>query len=141
MNGKTFWIASLTWGLPMTLIGIIIGIGLLVSGHKPKKHHCLIYFEVGRGWGGFNCGPIFFINQKPSKYAIEHESGHGVQNIIFGWFMPFIVGIPSAIRYHYREYLVKHQEVKRNTLPKYDAAWFEGQATELGKKFFPATSK
>lgn len=141
MNAKNFWIASLTWGLPMTLIGIIISIGLLIFGYKPKKHHCLIYFEINKGWGGFNCGPIFIVNRNPSKYILEHESGHGVQNIKYGLLTPFIVFMPSVIRYHYREYLVKHKGVNRGSLPKYDSIWFEKEATELGKQYFPATNK
>ena len=137
MNSKKFWALSLTWGLVMTLIGAIIALGLILTGHKPKIHHCLIYFEVGKGWGGFNCGAFFFTNKNPSRHLLEHESGHGIQNIKFGWLMPFVVAIPSAIRYWYREYLVKYQGVKRSSLPVYDSVWFEKQATELGKKYFP----
>lgn len=137
MNAKKFWSLSCTWGIIMTLIGFIISIVLLVSGHKPKKYHCLIYFEVSRGWGGFNCGPFFFVNKNPSRHVLEHESGHGVQNTKYGLLMPFIVAIPSAIRYHYREYLVKYQGVKRSSLPKYDSIWFEKEATELGRQYFP----
>ena len=137
MNSKKFWALSLTWGLVMTLIGAIIAFGLILTGHKPKIHHCLIYFEVGKGWGGFNCGAFFFTNKNPSRHLLEHESGHGIQNIKFGLLMPFVVAIPSAIRYWYREYLVKYQGVKRSSLPAYDSVWFEKQATELGKKYFP----
>ena len=36
---------------------------------------------------------------------IRHEGGHGIQNIIFGVLMPFLVSIPSFIRYWYRKHL------------------------------------
>lgn len=141
MDAKKFWTLSLTYGLPMTLLGAIIAIYLILTGHKPKRYHCLIYFELGKGWGGFNCGAFFFVNKNASKHLLEHEAGHGIQNINYGLITPFIVMIPSVTRYWYREYLVKHKNVSRGSLPKYEEIWFEKQATELGKKYFPYESR
>ena len=131
-----FWALSLTWGLPMTLFGALVALGLLVTGHRPKKFHQNIYFEVGRGWGGFECGAFFVVNKGAPLYLKLHEAGHGIQNIILGPLMPFVVSIPSAIRYWYREYLVRSGRKKYSDLPPYDAAWFEGWATNLGEKYF-----
>lgn len=44
--------------------------------------------------------------------------------------MPFVVCIPSAARYWYREYIYRTNYEKYRQLPPYDAAWFEGQATK-----------
>ncbi len=110
---------------------------LLVTGHKPKRFHSNIYFEVGTGWGGFKAGGFFFVNKNPSLHLRQHESGHGIQNLMLGVFMPFIVSIPSAIRYWYREYLTRSGKRKSNELPAYDSIWFEGWATKLGEKYFP----
>ena len=63
-----------------------------------------------------------------SNYIIStnnHEYGHTFQNAILGPFFIFIVAIPSAIRYWYREF-------SKKTQPDYDAIWFEGSATEIG---------
>jgi hypothetical protein len=50
--------------------------------------------------------------------------------------MPFLVAIPSFIRYWYRELLVRSGEKKYADLPDYDSVWFEGWATKLGKKYY-----
>ena len=56
-----FWLLSLTWGALMTLCGGVVALALLVTGHKPKRFHYLIYFEVGSGWGGFELGAFFVV--------------------------------------------------------------------------------
>ena len=129
MKKILFWCASLTWGGIMTWLGAIIACAMILTGHKPKVFHYFVYFEMGEDWGGFEMGAFFFVNRSPTLHIKQHEAGHGSQNIIFGVFMPFIVSIPSAIRYWYRRF-------KRDELPPYDSIWFEGQATRLGKKYF-----
>lgn len=94
-----FYTLSLTWGLPMTLIGALITLALLISGNKPKTFHGRIYFEIGRDWGGVNFGPFFLVCENSSLLTKQHECGHGLQNILLGPLMPLIVSIPSAIRY------------------------------------------
>ena len=49
--------------------------------------------------------------------------------------MPFVISIPSAIRYHHRKQIRKKDPEKAKELPDYDSIWFEGQATEWGKKY------
>lgn len=49
--------------------------------------------------------------------------------------MPFVICIPSATRYWYREYLWKTDKAKYKTLPDYDEIWFEGQATKWGETY------
>lgn len=131
-----FYIASFTWGLPMTLVGCIVALCLLITGHKPHRFHYFIYFEVGENWGGFECGCFFVVNKGASLSIKQHESGHGLQNIMLGVFMPFVVSIPSAVRYWYREYLVRSGKKLSWELPPYDSMWFEGWATALGEKYF-----
>lgn len=136
IKGILFWVLSLTWGLPMTLIGVICALALLVTGHKPYRFHYLIYFEVGEGWGGFELGAFFVVNKGAGLPIKQHESGHGLQNIMLGIFMPFLVSIPSCMRYWYREILVRSGKKRYHELPDYDSIWFEGWATRLGNKHF-----
>lgn len=131
-----FWIASCTWGILLTLFGALVALALLVSGHKPKVFHYYVYFEVGEGWGGFEAGPFFVTNKNASLSIRQHEAGHGLQNIMLGPLMPFLVSIPSAARYWYREIVVRTGKKKASDLPPYDSIWFEGWATRLGKKYF-----
>ena len=98
-----FYIISFTWGILMTLLGCLCALGLLVTGHKPKLFYQNIYFEIGENWGGFNAGCFFFCCKNHSLHLQQHESGHGLQNLILGPFMPFVVAIPSCIRYWLRE--------------------------------------
>ena len=131
-NKFLFYFLSVTWGLPLTLLGCIVATFLLATGHKPQKWGYCYYFEVGKGWGGLELGPIFLVNKNASKYTKNHELGHGIQNCYFGLLMIFVISIPSAIRYWYRE--VKKKIGTPCTTNYYDI-WFEKQASDLGKDF------
>ena len=134
MNKKLFYLLSFTWGLPMSLIGSIVFLVLMIAGHKPKKFNYVYYIEVGNNWGGLNFGCFFITSKNPSLHTKQHECGHGIQNCIFGVLFPFIVTIPSAIRYWYRK--LRYHRKGKNPKTKYDDIWFEGQATRLGEKYF-----
>lgn len=131
-NKILFYFLSFTWGLPITLIGCLVASILLITNHKPQKWGYCYYFEIGERWGGLNLGPIFLINKNASNNLKSHECGHGLQNCIFGLLMPFIVCIPSVIRYWYRE--IK-RIVGKPCITEYYDIWFEKQASELGSKF------
>lgn len=128
-----FYILSCTWGLPMTFIGALAALILCAAGYKPQKWGYCYYFEVGDNWGGCELGMFFLKSKTDSTYIKNHEHGHAIQNCYFGFLMPFIVCIPSAIRYWYREYLIRVK--KAAELCPYDDIWFEGQATQLGTEF------
>ena len=98
-----FYLLSFTWGIIMTLFGIIVALGCLIIGKEPKHFHIFTRFEIGRNWGGFEAGPFFFTDDRPSLFTKQHEAGHGIQNVILGPLMPFVVSIPSATRYWLRE--------------------------------------
>lgn len=99
MKTALYWIVSCTWGIIMTAIGAVIALGLLITGHKPKIFHYNVYFAFGTGWGGVNFGAFFFVAKTSDRLDMhQHEAGHGLQNLIFGVFMPFAVAIPSAVR-------------------------------------------
>lgn len=137
LKGIGFWAASCTWGIIMTLVGAIVALALLVTGHKPKSlFGWYVCFEVGSGWGGFSMGPFIVVAKDVSLQTRQHEAGHGLQNIMLGIFMPFIVSIPSAIRYWYRRLVVQFGHKAPWELPPYDSIWFEGWATSLGVKYF-----
>lgn len=134
MKKLIFWLVSCTWGSLLTVFGALAALGFMIAGCKPKWFYNSIYFEIGKGWGGFNMGPFFFICEDANKGVKSHEAGHGLQNCILGPLTPFIVTIPSVIRYHYIEYMWKKGQ--RHKIPEYDAIWFEGQATRLGNLYF-----
>lgn len=131
MNRFTFYLLSFTWGLPLTIVGCVVALFLMMTGHKPKRWGYCWYFEIGENWGGLELGVVFLTQKHPTKHLKDHELGHGIQNCYYGFFMPFIVCIPSAMRYWYREYITRIKP--EIILPPYDSIWFEGQATRLGK--------
>lgn len=134
-NKFLFYFLSFTWGLPMTLIGCVAAVVLLIAGHRPYKYGYCYCFEAGKSWGGLNLGPIIIVSKNSSDHTKMHESGHSIQNCWFGFLMPFVVGAPSVIRYWYRELLVRSGRKKYSELAAYDSVWFEGTASTLGHKF------
>ncbi len=125
-----YYALSLTWGLPLTLLGGLVTCALIVGGRRPKHFgHCL-YTEVGEGWGGLEGGIFFITCRNPSERLLRHEHGHGLQNLVWGPLMLPCVTIPSAIRWHYR----RHRECHGLELRRpYGAIWFEREADRLGE--------
>ena len=105
MKMALYWIVSCTWGVIMTIIGAIAALAMHITGHKPQIFGYNVYFVVGYGWGGVNFGAFFFVSRGSNYLQIkQHEAGHGLQNILLGPLMPFVVAIPSAVRCLIREY-------------------------------------
>ena len=135
LSKKIYWALSLTWGLPMTLLGLTIAIVLLCCRKKPYRHMYGYVFTVGENWGGLNMGPITLVDKYAGPRTLNHEFGHSIQNCYLGPLMPFLVAIPSAVRYWYREWLIRSGRKKARELPSYDSVWFEGTATSIGNKY------
>ena len=135
-----FWTLSFTWGLPVTLVGLITTVVLMCCGKKPKQNMYGYAIEIGKGWGGLEMGPFCLVNANPSRHTLNHEFGHGIQNCYFGPFMIFI-SLASAIRYWYREYLIRIKKMKYSDLPPYESIWFEGDATRIGNMYYEELSK
>lgn len=133
-----FYFLSFTWGIVLTLAGLLVAGVLLLAGKKPKKHGWCYYFEVGENWGGLELGVIFLTDKTQVESTKHHEFGHAIQNCIWGPLMPFVINIPSAIRYWYRE--LKYHRKFKFPPTEYDDIWFEGQATRWGRKLMGSIS-
>ena len=123
MKRTIFYVMSLTWGLPMTLCGLVASIILIATGRKPQRWGWGWYFEIGNGGCGFSCGPFFFVSKGAVDSLKNHECGHGIQNAILGPIM-VILTLASIIRFWYREIF--------GAKASYDDWWFEGDASRLG---------
>lgn len=131
MKRTTFYVLSFTWGLPLTICGAVVAVGLMATGHRPRRWGGCWYFNLGKSnWGGLNLGLFFFTDNRDSTYTKNHEFGHAIQNCYLGPIMIPLV-LCSAVRYHYLNYLEK----QGLPVPEYDSWWFEGQATEYGHKY------
>lgn len=128
LSKPIFYILTATWGIIMSLAGVIVAIALRLIGYKPTPNQYGWCFKIGKNWGGCSLGPIYLVDQDVSQHTLDHEFGHSIQNCYFGPFM-LIISIWSGCRYQYRR-LLKKQGKK---LPPYDSIWFEGQATKIGE--------
>jgi len=133
LNRFLYLFLNLTWGLLTTLVGYLVLIVLLPFG-KVRKHNGILYLAFKHksrsyyGWG-FSIGMVFFTyTAEPDRKLMDHEYGHTVQNAIFGPLMPFIVLIPSGIRFWYRRIF----KIKT----PYDSIWFEETATSIGDFYY-----
>ena len=136
-NLVVFYILSFTWGFITSFIGLLILLPLVFTKRVHNSYGRLYGVfpkSFGKAWG-FEMGCFFFVSQdNESDLKIHsHEMGHGLQNILFGPLMLFIVNIPSMIRFWYRE--LKY--FRKGLIPKtlYEDIWFEKQATFFGEKY------
>jgi hypothetical protein len=127
---QLYYILNFTWGIIMNLIGAIGAGIMLILGKKPIRHAGSIVFRAGHNWGGVSLGIFSFVCEEAGEHTLNHEFGHSLQNALYGLAFPFIVAIPSFVRYHKFNYNQKHGIPNED----YDAAWFEGQATDWGTK-------
>ena len=131
------WFIRLTWGIVDTLVGFLCFLVLIWL--KPEIHMIAntivvqIPYKQGRSGWGFASG-LFIFSNHPRIWVkdsfFQHEFGHSwPQLLLMGPLHPFLVSIPSMIRFWYRN-------VTKNFLRPYDAAWFEGTATRWGAKWY-----
>ena len=137
MKKVLYWIIQLTWGALMTIPGLLVtGFCILFLKGKVHKNGWSYIVEIGGNWGGLDLGAVALCGGYTTKTPDEnwfqhtrrHEFGHSFQNIIWGPLFPFVIALPSAIRYHYQNARSK----KGLPNKEYDAIWFEGQATRWG---------
>lgn len=119
-----FWLLMFTWALPMTLVGLLVTLVLLICGKRPEKYHNVYRFTIGKSWGGLELGLMFLQSKNSGEHVAMHEYGH-LHQLILGPLFPVLVAIPSAVRYW-------HQTLSKKITPPYDEIWFERSATDLG---------
>lgn len=148
-----YWLIHAIWGFPTFIIGCFIALYMILTNRTPKVFGYTLYFESKLLKGcGFEAGPFFVIAADCSNSVAmkQHEHGHGIQTLWWGPLMLFIISLPSAIRFHYRNFQYRHHvrmyakgKISREqyscwlrSVPDYDSIWFEHQASVLGKKYF-----
>ena len=131
MKKSIYYFLNFTWGIIMTLIGLISASVLLATKHKVNTYNGCLHFKIGENWGGVSLGIVIITDGTPTEHTLKHEYGHSIQNAMYGVLFPFIVGIPSMLRYWKREIL----KSKGVVLEPYDSVWYEGEATAFGNKY------
>ena len=130
-NRTIYYFLNFTWGVIMTVIGLLAAASLTCFGKKAGTFNGCLWFGVGEHWGAVNLGIVIITDKDTSISTLKHEYGHSIQNAMYGILFPFIVGAPSFLRCCKRKILM----AKGVELGPYDAVWYEGQATALGNKF------
>ncbi len=132
MSKKTFYILSLTWGFPMTIIGLVIASALTLCGVTPTRWGTCWHFSIGEDWGGISFGPVMITQHMVGTYLKDHELGHAIQNCYLGFLMPIVVVLPSVIRYWYR---FVREKMGNPCKTDYYSIWFEKNASDIGRKY------
>ncbi len=132
LSAREFYLRSFTLGLAVNIGGALVALLMLISGHRPERFGNCINFTVGKNWGGGSAGVFMFTCRRASRRLKEHEHGHSIQNCFYGPLMPFI-NLQSTLRYLCR--LIIQKLFPKKKLPPYDSAWFEGEASALGRAF------
>lgn len=101
---------------------------------KKTETLLLLLLYRGRQLLGRTRARLFFLkDSRESLSLMKHEQGHGLQNIYWGVLMPFVITIPSAIRYWYRRALTARGRID---LVPYSAIWFEADADRRGAELY-----
>lgn len=106
-----FWFIHCTWGILMTLIGAVGALVMIITKHRPKRFGYSVCFIKGHNWGGVCLGPFIFLDEECDELDSKtHEAGHSLfQALPLGPLFPFVVGLPSMLRYYLFDYNNKKQ--------------------------------
>ena len=106
--------------------GILVFVNLFTKNMEFKKYHGVLEIKIGKNWGGCDLGLVYLRDTTSGASVSNHELGHSFQ-VWLGIFFPFVVAIPSAIRWWIRRLQPNKQH------KPYDSAWFEDSATKCGE--------
>ena len=128
MRRTLFTLAQLTWGLPQTLLGLLLFIYWFPRSETRYCYHGAMITE----WtarGGISLGLFVFVPQKTHPGVTVHEFGHCVQSLLLGPLYLIAVGIPSYLWAN----LPALKKLRRDTGRSYYSIYPENWANRLGE--------
>ena len=127
-----FYLLSFTFGLPLSLAGVLVCGVLVLCGYRVKRYRHLYYIAIGKSWGGLEFGWFFLVSIPEAESTKRHELGHGYQNACkYGFVMP-VFWLIAAARYWLR---------RLGAPIDYYAWWFEAEANDIGEKLMEHEKK
>ena len=128
-----YYLLHFTWGIIMTTIagltaGVLYIVNLFTKNMTFRHYHGVLEIRLGQNWGGCDLGLVYLRDTTSDISLSNHELGHSFQ-VWLGIFFPFVVAIPSAIRWWIR-WLQPNKQHK-----PYDSFWAEDAASQCGKWF------
>ena len=122
-----YYFLQWSWGLLENIVGFIVFLVMIKNKHfKYKK--CIATMMSDKYGGSFSLGMFIFVSET-NVNTMNHEYGHTIQNNMFGILKPFIVSIPSVVRFWWKS-LVSHK------WDDYYDIWFENHASKIGNKAY-----
>lgn len=109
MKTALYWLIQCTWGLPQTLLGLVL---YLLHRHDEHFLHHSALVTRWQGKSSMSVGPFVFVTADPyfadklaRQYSREeladrllvHEYGHTIQSLILGPMYLIVIGIGSTI--------------------------------------------
>lgn len=143
MKRKLFVIWQIIWGLPQTLLGLMLYLYWLPRTETHFRYHGAIVTEWTTG-GGISLGLFVFVSEKASRYmrdgrelppveakqgVLVHEYGHCIQSLLLGPLYLPLVGLPSYLWAN----LPALRKLRRSKGISYYAVYPENQANRLGE--------
>ena len=126
-------LAQCAWGLPQTLIGLILRVKYR---HCPGEWYRGVYVTWhDAAWGGVSLGLFIFSKDKlpePRRRELMiHEYGHTWQSLFLGPLYLFVVGLPSYVWANSK----KFRRMRRERGIRYTSRYPENWASSLGQRF------
>ena len=124
-----------TWGLPQSLLGLILTIKCCCCPHK-EVGGALATLHDG-DWGGVSLGMFIFVPDglPPEREArlLSHEYGHTFQSVLLGPLYLLAVGVPSFLWAN----LPRNRRARAERHIPYESRYPENWAEALGRKHYP----
>ncbi len=135
MKRILFCLWQWTWGLPQTLVGLIVFLCNLDQPHEMYQGCIVTHWNNG---GSLGVGMFLFLGKNADRQTLVHEFGHSVQSLILGpLFLP-VMGIPSFLwcnlprcRKLRREKGVSYYRFYPESTANRLGAWASGETCEL----------
>ena len=93
LQAAIFMLLQSTWGLPQTLVGLIVFLANIREPHE--LHRCAVHTVWRERLSGVSLGLFIFTGEDCTRDTKDHEFGHCIQSLILGPLYLPLIGIPS----------------------------------------------